>query len=154
MKCLNCQVETTNPKFCSRSCSASYNNKIYIKRKPEHFCMVCRTPINNLNKFCSLYCKNKYKETKNKKLTNSERVSRYRRNAKLKMIEYKGGKCEVCGYNKCIAALDFHHIDPLEKDFALGSKISSWDIVVKELDKCIMVCSNCHREIHNKSLFV
>ena len=66
-------------------------------------------------------------------------------------VTYKGGKCEKCGYNKCIAALDFHHLNPLEKDFSIGNKgyTRSWENIKKEIDKCILVCANCHREIHS-----
>lgn len=65
-------------------------------------------------------------------------------------VEYKGGKCNSCNYNKCIAALEFHHIDPEQKDFGIGNKgfTKSWDKIKTELDKCILVCANCHREIH------
>ena len=68
---------------------------------------------------------------------------------KLKMIEYKGGKCERCGYDKNISALDFHHIDSSTKKFTLSDTHHSWDETKKELDKCILVCANCHRELHN-----
>ena len=64
-------------------------------------------------------------------------------------VEYKGGKCEVCGYNKCIAALEFHHQDPLMKEFEIG-QIRSRNIegIKKELDKCQLLCCRCHREAH------
>lgn len=67
-------------------------------------------------------------------------------------LEYKGDACEICGYNKCSEALDFHHIDPNEKDFSLSDRnlILDWQEIKKELDKCQLVCSNCHREIHAK----
>lgn len=71
---------------------------------------------------------------------------------KIKAVEYKGGKCELCGYNKCISALDFHHLDPTQKDFGISDqsrKKSTWEIIQPELDKCILVCSNCHRELHH-----
>lgn len=68
---------------------------------------------------------------------------------KLKAVEYKGGKCEVCGYDKNLSALEFHYLDPSEKDFGISTTHRSWDLVKKELDKCILVCANCHREIHN-----
>lgn len=66
-------------------------------------------------------------------------------------VEYKGGKCSVCGYDRCADALEFHHLDPSQKDFGISSKgyTRSWDKVKEELDKCILVCSNCHREIHS-----
>ena len=67
-------------------------------------------------------------------------------------VEYKGGKCESCGYNRNIAALEFHHLNPLEKDFNISNKgyTKSWENVKKEIDKCILVCANCHREIHDE----
>ena len=68
---------------------------------------------------------------------------------KLKAVEYKGGKCEICGYNKNISALEFHHLDPNEKDFTISGTKCGWNDLQKELDKCIMICANCHREIHN-----
>jgi len=79
-------------------------------------------------------------------------VQRRREKIKSLSVEYKGGKCEICGYNKCIDALEFHHINPEEKDFGIASKgyVRSWEKVKKELDKCMLVCANCHREIHNK----
>jgi hypothetical protein len=69
---------------------------------------------------------------------------------KSKSVEYKGGKCEKCGYEKYNGALEFHHIEPDKKDFTI-SRIKAYsfdDRVKKELDKCILLCSNCHREIH------
>jgi hypothetical protein len=71
---------------------------------------------------------------------------------KSKCIEYKGGSCQECGYNKCDSALEFHHLNPKEKDFTISHiKLTNFgDKVKKELDKCILVCANCHREIHSK----
>lgn len=70
---------------------------------------------------------------------------------KLKAIEYKGGECCKCGYNHYYGALEFHHIDPLEKDSDWNKlRLKSWSDVIKELDKCILVCANCHREIHHE----
>jgi hypothetical protein len=77
-------------------------------------------------------------------------VTKRRRKVKQMAVDYKGGKCERCGYNRCVDALDFHHIDPSQKDFSLGSKghSRSWERVKAEIEKCILVCANCHREIH------
>lgn len=68
---------------------------------------------------------------------------------KKTLVEYKGGKCEICGYDKCLAALDFHHINPKEKD-PNWKKMRAWtpERVKKEVDKCQLVCRNCHSEIH------
>lgn len=74
---------------------------------------------------------------------------------KMDLITYKGGKCEICGYDKNIAALDFHHINPDDKSFQLDARhLSNTNIekIKEEVDKCILVCANCHREIHNPSL--
>ena len=72
-----------------------------------------------------------------------------RRRNKIKLVEYKGGKCERCGYDKCIDALEFHHLNPDEKDFGLScGDTRSLEKLKAEADKCIMVCANCHREIH------
>ena len=68
---------------------------------------------------------------------------------KIKAVEYKGGKCELCNYDKNISALEFHHLNPEEKDFTISGYKCGWEVLKKELDKCILVCSNCHREIHN-----
>jgi 5-methylcytosine-specific restriction endonuclease McrA len=64
--------------------------------------------------------------------------------------EYKGGKCALCGYNRCPSALDFHHRDPRKKDFGLSVRglTRSWEKIKKEIDKCILICANCHREVH------
>lgn len=79
-------------------------------------------------------------------------VQRRREGIKKLAVEYKGGSCEKCGYNKCITALEFHHLDPTQKDFGIAQNgiTRAWDKVKIELDKCIMVCSNCHREIHEE----
>ena len=63
-------------------------------------------------------------------------------------LEYKGKQCIICGYSKCIQALDFHHLH--DKDFNLSDRNLKldWIEIKKELDKCIVVCANCHREIH------
>jgi hypothetical protein len=68
------------------------------------------------------------------------------------MIEAFGGKCCICGYNKCDDAIDFHHVDPAIKDFHMGqmrSDIKGWATIVKELRKCVMVCTRCHKEVHS-----
>lgn len=82
-------------------------------------------------------------------MTNYDSVKKRRRILKQKAVALLGGKCSICGYDKCLVALEFHHLNPDEKEFIITDKIRSWDKVEKELSKCILVCSNCHREIHN-----
>ena len=77
---------------------------------------------------------------------------------KKQLVKYKGGKCERCGYNKSLYALHFHHLDPAQKDFSLSDyfkKKSRIDMPLfyQEVDKCILVCANCHAEIHEENGF-
>ena len=68
---------------------------------------------------------------------------------KLEILKKFGNECSICGYDKNIAALEFHHLDPNEKEFQLGSaKTTNLDKLLLEMNKCILVCANCHREIH------
>ncbi len=77
-------------------------------------------------------------------------VTKRRRKLKGLAIQYKGGKCMFCGYLRCSGALDFHHLDESEKSFGLSVRglTRSWEKIKDELDKCVLVCANCHREIH------
>ena len=80
-----------------------------------------------------------------------EAVIKRRKKIREMALGYKGGKCMLCGYNKCPAALDFHHLEKDEKDFGLSAKgiTRSWEKTKSELDKCILICANCHRETHS-----
>lgn len=92
----------------------------------------------------------KYKRFKCKKCI-VDAVIKKRHKNKQELVEYKGGKCEICGYDKCIDALEFHHLDPKEKEFGISNgNIKSLEKLKKEADKCILLCSNCHRELHAK----
>ena len=93
----------------------------------------------------------KYVITKNrvKTVSNSDSVIEWRKRTKQKLIEYKGGECELCGYKKCNRSLQFHHLNPNEKDFTISGKSLSFEKLKEEVDKCILVCSNCHSEVHD-----
>lgn len=90
--------------------------------------------------------------TEYRKKRNRLAVANKRRQLKIKSVEYKGGKCEVCGYNKCIAALTFHHKDPNEKEFGIAQSgiPRKFEFIKNELDKCMILCSNCHAELHHQ----
>jgi hypothetical protein len=76
-------------------------------------------------------------------------------NRKKKAVELMGGKCNKCGYCKNYAALDFHHADPSKKEFAFDvGRQKSWGKMIVELKKCILLCSNCHREEHHPEMMV
>lgn len=89
-----------------------------------------------------------------KKCNNTITLNRQRK-LKLDAIAYKGGKCELCGYNKYVGAMDFHHIDPNKKYFTISNYHTySWERIQNELDKCIILCRNCHAEVHWKMVGV
>tara|TARA_R110000822_G_scaffold53903_1_gene138679 strand:- start:801 stop:1364 length:564 start_codon:yes stop_codon:yes gene_type:complete len=140
--------------FCSRSCSAKVNNLGVKRHKPKPV----KEP-NLITKECLWHaCGNEFQQEKktratnfcSRKCKNSYSVQKRRIKLKLMAVKYKGGKCERCGYDKCVDSFDFHHRDPKEKEFGIGGKghTKSWDKIKKELDKCLLLCANCHREEH------
>ena len=112
-------------------------------------CIVCGARLHGKQtKFCSLACKNKYHQSyesqKNRGLAR-----------KLELVKAAGGRCAICGYHKNLAALAFHHTDPKTKDFKLDMRSLSnrtLESVQTELDKCFLICHNCHAELHNPQL--
>ena len=169
------QLDPT-PKFCCRACANSRERPQELRtrvsekmrKKPIKWCSYCKTkPLNKTNASgicmdCQIVIKEKIRlgeiepdselyRFKFIKVTNQESVKRHRRKYKRLLIEYKGGKCIVCDYNKFDGALDFHHLNPNEKDFSIGStrkNTYNLELIKKEVDKCVLLCSNCHREFH------
>jgi len=66
--------------------------------------------------------------------------------------ELKINGCAICSYNKCDAALDFHHVNPKDKKFTVGSNAITRRDLIDEVNKCILLCKNCHMEIHNRGI--
>ena len=66
-----------------------------------------------------------------------------------KIKEHLGGRCIKCGYDKCLKALEFHHLDPSKKDFTISNDHFKLKEAVEEVKKCILICSNCHKELHD-----
>lgn len=116
---------------------ASYQSKICLKCGKEFF----PKKQAKTRKYC-------YECVPEESYTNGATL---RKNIKKWSLEYKGSKCQCCGYDKCSAALEFHHLDPTKKDFNISDRDIklNWNEIKNELDKCIIVCSNCHKEIHN-----
>ena len=98
----------------------------------------CDNEINSDSAFCSLKCKNKFGAQK------------ARMKLKVKAFNYKGGACEMCGLIDVVDVFDFHHLNSHEKDFGIAQKgyLKSWKSIKNELDKCILLCANCHRRGH------
>lgn len=102
-----------------------------------------------------LICGKEYQYSRKRGDTKSKcsscKTNQRRFEIKERAVKYKGGCCSRCGYDKCIKALTFHHKDPSKKDFQIsGNHSRKWKVIKKELDKCILVCSNCHIEIHDE----
>lgn len=112
---------------------------------------VCSTCKNNLpvsNFYSNGYQPNGKKKYKAKCKQCAEQHSKTRIHTII--LEIIGNySCKICGYDKCNEALEFHHIDPSKKEYEIKDLRShSKETLVKEIDKCILVCANCHREIH------
>lgn len=123
-----------------------------ILNKEERKCIICGQNFiikdyGYTRKYC-YECSPSYIEDRGATIT------AIRHAIKKQLVKYKGGKCEKCGYDKCIAALQFHHINPEEKDFELSIKYNNGqnnlDSLYKEADKCQLLCANCHAEEHYK----
>lgn len=74
---------------------------------------------------------------------------------KYEAVQSRGGKCERCGYNANLAALDFHHREPSSKRFQIDMRTlpnTNLNVLKEELDKCDLLCANCHREEHHQDL--
>jgi hypothetical protein len=112
-------------------------------------CAVCgKLLTGRQTKFCSSACKNK-------DLQSYEAQKRRGLARKLELIKSAGGHCSICGYHTNLAALVFHHTDSSVKDFKLDMRSLSnrkLEPVLEEIDKCILVCANCHAELHNPHL--
>ena len=81
----------------------------------------------------------------------SQNVIDYRKRRKQNLMAICGGKCCICGYDKTPVALEFHHLIPEEKSYGLGASGLCHKIEddIAEIRKCVLVCANCHREIHD-----
>lgn len=91
--------------------------------------------------------KNKFEKKKSRK----ERLH-YKRwlKQKLQSFKLKFGCCR-CGYDRFAEVLEFHHVDPHDKSYSIGTMLFrgfSWESILEEIDKCIILCKNCHTEIH------
>lgn len=163
--------EIRKKQFCNHSCSAAYNNIRVIRKlkirttnpelicecgklkstKKAKTCIDCRRRIiKRKEKVYCKYCKKLLHINRKGNICNTC-VSRIKRiQTKEKTVKYLGGKCKKCGYNKHLAALEFHHTSD-NKDFNIGKSLNrSWSYIKKELDKCELLCSNCHRIEHSK----
>lgn len=138
------KMRATNKRVYCLSCSpfGSHNTKqLHINSTSGDKECVC------------IQCNRKYIYRRNASNSTIRCHSCYAKNRRLKIktdaVKQKGGKCNICGYNKCITSLDFHHINPAEKEFGISGNNYSIERINNELNKCILVCRNCHGEIES-----
>ena len=117
-------------------------------------CDICNKKFKTKRKeqtSCSKYCRRIFRKNYMKgRKYEYENLINWRLENKKKAVNYKGGKCVICGYNNCLRSLDFHHLEPTEKEFSISKfKNKKFEDLILELDKCVLVCSNCHGEIHD-----
>jgi len=117
----------------------------------ERYCEICNKLFSIMDGgWTRKYCYD-CSPHEDKNCSHTDAITIKRRAIKKALVMYKGGKCERCGYNKCDRALEFHHLDPTQKDFGLSKCLTkSMKTLKQEADKCILVCSNCHAEIHQE----
>jgi hypothetical protein len=125
--------------FCSRECYFNYDEL-------ANECLNCGKSTKN-HKFCDTSCTASYYASIGKPSLNQKYYIK-----KKQVILTMGGKCSRCGYNKNLASLDFHHLDPNTKSFNLNATVIAYgpqEAVQTELKKCVVLCRNCHSELHN-----
>lgn len=134
--CTNCRQESQDDyqDFLTKINKMTYHTFELIENR---VCVICNREFTidrhgNSGMICNK-CRQKYHHYK----------------LKVKAVEYKGNQCSICGYNKTVKALEFHHVNRDEKEFSFSTNYA-WDKLVAELDKTILVCANCHREIHDQ----
>ena len=84
-----------------------------------------------------------------------EYIKEHRKEVKRRITYVLGGKCAYCGYDRCNEALDVHHLNPEHKEFAIANSYNlAWETLSKELEDCVLLCANCHRELHQNLIQV
>ena len=113
-------------------------------------CVICHKALQGRqSKYCSRKCKNA--STNCRCQSYKAQQSRGRRR-KIRLVNAFGGCCSNCGYSRNYSALEFHHVDPANKRFQLDLRSlsnRSWVSIIREAAACVLVCSNCHKEIHH-----
>lgn len=157
-----------------KECHQTYNKKRFNQRKQDGMCPQCKTPVSNSAVHCD-DCRAHLRNLRSNRKSNGlcidcgipalqeqsrcekhlemkrTRMRQHHRNMKSRSISYLGGKCQDCGLetNK-IEVYDFHHLDSEKKEFIISPMLhkNNWILLQKELDKCILLCANCHRSRH------
>ncbi len=138
-------------KYCCRYCYVKNSSKENTRGRKKFYCATCGKEALEQRKYCTTCRKRMIKEAQHPRGKSTyEYLKEARKKQKIYAVNYLGGKCVLCGYDKSMRALQFHHKDAKGKDFTI-SKSSPYikeDVLNAELDKCILLCSNCHAELH------
>ena len=149
-KCYLCKVLI---KYKLKYCKDCYQQTFSRGKLNGLSCSMCSNYLSGKQKkFCSTKCKG-VQGNLNHQSYKAQKARGLKR--KLELLKVAGGECFVCGYKKNISALVFHHLRPHDKSFNLDMRSLSnrkLDLIMKEFDKCELLCKNCHAEYHNPSL--
>ena len=134
-----------------KKCNQKFPNSIYVdgvrkKTDTRLYCLDC-SPYKSYRRKGT----GKYKTQAKERFLKNYYITRTSR--KEELVKLKGGKCSKCNYNKSLSALSFHHRDPKEKLFGLSKEALwkySWDKIISEVNKCDLLCLNCHAELHEE----
>jgi hypothetical protein len=140
--CFKCKIKTSNPKFCSRSCSASYNNSVSPKRKRENQCFKCKKPIVSSRKYCEV-CRTYPEDITLKQAiyTRHHKSSAYalvRARARAVIAKHGVSKCQKCSYSKHVEAAHIKAISSFDEETLLSA--------INHPSNLISLCPNCHWE--------
>lgn len=144
--CLECSpYKSKNTRRLELAC---YRVENLLDLPPTKVCRICECEL-NIDRFGIYKEGNKWRVFSYCKVCDAARTKQFYLEFKKKAVAYKGGKCERCSYNKCLKALDFHHIEKTNKSQGVATfRVRDWELLKKELDKCQLLCANCHREEH------
>ncbi len=137
-------------KYCLNCLPFGEHSTRYLN--DSYFVNLYHAKTEGIEVICSI-CNRKYiyhrKSGHTKSKCNSCLVNKRKLEVKIKALKYKGDKCLICKYKKCKNSLVFHHKNPKNKKFSLsGNHTLAWKRIEKELDKCVLLCLNCHGEVH------
>lgn len=149
LPCSNCHMETHYPHLAKAQLDDTLTNlrRLTTHEQTAGHCVICEQRLSKRKiKFCSVKCRNAYHQSyENQQLRGIKR--------KVRLVDLFGGRCESCGYDENLAGLSFHH--KAGKDYQLDLRNlanRSWKAIVSEAKKGILLCGNCHAEVHHPEL--
>ena len=152
MKCLYCNADTNNPKFCSSSCAAKFNNRVFPKReRKQYYCKNCGAEAGYRRSYCTNCDPTKPRDISNLTIAEIRQSARYQANAWIRKLarrtyatSNRPQHCNVCGYAK---HFEVCHIRSIQ-EFPLDTPMS----VVNAWDNLVALCPNCHWELDHHLL--